>query len=389
MSKIRICYYLERWSSGGIESFITNMLTGIPLGELQFDIVADVVDGDSIFTPAVTSVGVRIVQLSGKLRARKNAKEFRRLLEQNHYDIVHLHIFHGLALKYAKIAKECGVPVRIAHSHGAGFGYGRPHSPMLAVKNFVHLISCKQLMKYVTHGFACSRAAAEFMHLSSPSIIRNGIDTERFSFSQADRERIREEFGITQEADAVYGAKEACVIGHIGRFSPEKNHLFILDIFNEVLLHSPLPSRFNMKLMLVGDGDMRPAIEKRIAELGLWDSVILTGARKDAPALLSAMDLLIFPSKAEGFGMVSLEAQASGLPVLTTPTVAEQTGVEGANVHSMLLTAPVGMWSDIVATTLLDSKAQRDSGVELVKKAGYDRAQVASELFDLYRAIAK
>ena len=362
MSKVKVCCYLEHWANGGIECFITNMLTTIPLDGLQVDIVADLVE-DSIYTQTVKKVGVQVIEMSGKLRVAQNEKVFKRLLENNKYDIVHLHIFHGLALKYAKIAKECGVPVRIAHAHGAGLR----KSPTKCLKLLLHYFGTARYKKYATHLLCCSYSAAEFMQFENARIINNGIDVEKYAFNPEARKEIRDTLSLD----------ECHVIGHIGRLSNEKNHDFLLEVFSKIKKKCS-----DAVLLIVGEGDMHTQIENRIAELGLADSVKMLGARRDIPALLSAMDLFLFPSLVEGFGIVALEAQASGLPIITSTAVPKDARIS-ENAYA-LQTTNSDEWTNL-SLSLLVHKPYRETGVSAIKNAGFDRETTANTMLDIYK----
>ena len=361
MSKTKVCCYLEHWASGGIECFITNILTTLPQ-DFQVDIVADLVE-DSIYTEAVEKAGARVIEMAGKLRAPENEKIFKRLVEDNKYDIVHLHIFHGLALKYARIAKECGVPVRIAHGHGAGLR----NSPTKFLKMLLHCYGLARYKNDITHALSCSEEAAEFMHFENAEIVKNGIEAERYAFSIEEREKTRQALSLGDRP----------VIGHIGRLSSEKNHTFLLDVFAEIK-----KTIKDAVLLLVGDGDMQAEIEKKISDLGLSGSVKMLGARRDVPALLSAMDLFLFPSLVEGFGIVALEAQASGLSIITSTAVPEGARIS-ENAYA-LDTVSAEEWAKL-SLSLLEEKVCREKGASVVKNAGFDRETTAGAILDLYR----
>ncbi len=363
MSKIKVCCYLEDWASGGIECFITNILTSSPLDGFEVDIVADVVE-DSIYTEAVEKAGVKVIEMSGRLRATENQSIFRRIVKEREYDILHLNIFHGMALKYAKIAKECGVRVRIAHAHGAGLR----NSPTRFLKLLLHNFSLIRYKNYLTHSLACSKSAAEFMSLDGAEIVKNGIEVENYAFSIEKRKEIREALSLGNRP----------VVGHIGRLSNEKNHLFLLDVFS--VIKKKLPEAV---LLLIGEGDMKVEIKRRIAELNLSDSVKMLGARRDVPALLSAMDLFLFPSLVEGFGIVALEAQASGLPIITSTAVPKDARIS-ENAFA-LETKSAEEWANL-SLSLLDSEPAREKGIWYVKNAGFDRKTTAEAVLAIYKS---
>ena len=363
MSKIKVCCYLEHWASGGIECFITNTLATLPSSSFEVDIVADLVE-DSIYTETVERAGARVIEMSGKLRAGENERIFKHLVEDNRYDIVHLHIFHGLALKYAKIAKDCGVPVRIAHCHGAGLR----NSPTKFLKLLLHYYGLSRYKNDITHALACSEAAAKFMHLQNATIVKNGIEVENYAFNSEARENLREELELGERP----------VIGHIGRLSNEKNHTFLLDSFAQIKKRQS-----DAVLLIVGEGDMQEQIEKKVVELGLGDSVKMLGARRDIPALLSAMDLFLFPSLVEGFGIVALEAQASGLPIITSVAVPEMARISD-NAFA-LETKSAEEWAEL-SLSLLEKKLCREKGVTEVKDSGFDRATTSRAILNIYTA---
>ncbi|MCD8028372.1 MAG: glycosyltransferase [Erysipelotrichaceae bacterium] len=130
-------------------------------------------------------------------------------------------------------------------------------------------------------------------------ILANAIPAKDYIYSSYKRNKVREELYLQDEF----------VVGLVARFSVQKNHKFLLDIFYELL-----KINLNSKLLLVGDGDLRPKIEEQIDYLNIKDKVILTGVRTDISDLLQAMDVFVMPSLYEGLPLSIVEAQASGLP---------------------------------------------------------------------------
>ena len=306
----RICCFCESWKSGGIESFLCNMLLYMDLTDMEVDIVAACIK-DSVFTAGLKAKGVRFVELSGKLRSTKNYRRFRELLIERKYDVIHFNLFHGLSLYYAQIAKEEGVLVRIAHSHGAGLRNSRTKE----LKMLLHRVGCRLWATAATDHWACSHQAAEF--LFSPKtiaenewqLIPNGIEISRFLFSPEDREQIRRELGIGN----------CFLVGTVGRISQEKNHSFLLDIFYEVL-----KIRSESRLILVGEGEEETALKQKALDLAITDKVIFYGVSNHVEKLLWAMDAFVFPSCIEGFGIAAIEAQAAGLPTFCSERVPDE-----------------------------------------------------------------
>lgn len=301
--KRHICIYCDTWESGGIESFLYNVLRCMDMTGLDVDIaVACLRPG--IFTVPLERLGVRFVQLSGSPRAFvRNYLRFSALLRRKHYDAVHVNVFHALSLVYLPAAKRAGVPIRIAHAHGADLRESRTRQAKL----LVHRLGKLLFSRYATELWACSSAAADF--LFSKSILRkqaytfipNGIDLSRFRFDAAERERVRSELRI----------QDCFVVGTVGRLSPEKNHSLLLDVFAALVRQRP-----SSRLLLVGEGGERRRLEQKAAALGVADRVIFYGVTDRVERLLWAMDVFAFPSQFEGLGIAAVEAQAAGLPVV-------------------------------------------------------------------------
>ena len=156
---MKVCIYCQKWESGGIESFLHNMLTHMDRTGLEIDLVADRLC-PSVFTKPLETLGVRFVELSGSLRnIGGNRRRFARLLARRQYDAVHVNAFQGMSLAMLKLAKQAGVPVRIAHSHNTDLRPG----PTRRLKLLLHRLASRRYTAYATHQWACSAAAAEFL----------------------------------------------------------------------------------------------------------------------------------------------------------------------------------------------------------------------------------
>ena len=179
----RICCLVERRESGGIESFLCNVLTRMDLTDMKIDIVASSI-GESVFTEPLRNRGVRFFELSGSQRnIPENHQRFCRLARERRYDVLHLNAFQGLSLAYLKTTKEVGIPVRIAHSHNAALR----KSMTRPVKLVIHAWARGTYTKYATDLWACSKSAAEFLFSERElrqrgfQFIPNGIDIECFA----------------------------------------------------------------------------------------------------------------------------------------------------------------------------------------------------------------
>ena len=292
----------------------------------------------------IRAFGSKIIPCLHPSQPWSYARNFKRILrEYGPYDIVHSHVHHfsGYVLR---LAQQAGVPVRIAHSHndtssietGAGL-YRRLYSNL--TKSWI--------ARHATLGLGASRQAAANLFGSvwetDPlwQVLYCGIDLAPFRDS-INPVTVRAELGIPADA---------FVIGHVGRFVEQKNHIFLVEIAAEVAKREP-----RMRLLLVGDGSLRPDIEQKVAELGLGDRVIFAGVRPDVPRLmLGAMDVFLFPSLYEGLGLVLVEAQAASLPCIFADVVPEEVDVFKPLMRRLSLSQPASAWAKAVIASKHDT----------------------------------
>lgn len=357
----RICCFTETWASGGIESFLSKVLSSMDRDDLEIDLVTTQID-ESVFTNELTRAGIRIIPLSGsKSNWLENCRRFRQLLKKNHYDAVHLNVFQGLQLVYLHIARKAGVPVRIAHSHGSDLR----KSPLRPLKLLLHRAGRYLFGKSATHRLACSAQAAAFLFgANAPfQFIPNGIDTERFRFRSNERDRVREELGLA----------EKFVIASVGRLQNGKNHTFLLDVI-KILVNQ----RSDAVLLLVGEGEAYDALVRKAAALGISDHLIFYGPSERVEELLWCADAFAFPSLSEGLGLVAIEAQAAGLPTLCSPFIPTE-----AKATDLFQSLPLNTADWAYALSGIESP-EREQYADFVKAAGFESRNVAETVRKFY-----
>lgn len=366
--KIKVCCFCEKWESGGIESFLANVIRHFDMKKFQVDIVS-VCLCPSIFTPLLQDLGVRFFELSGRQRSLiQNYRLFFALLQREQYDIVHFNLFHGLSLVYVRIARKMGVPMRIAHSHNTALrkSITRP------LKQMLHYIAKKAFTKEATDLWACSKSAAEFLFSKTVlerkgfRFIPNGIEIERFRFDPQAREQVRAELGLAGKF----------VIGNVGRLCYQKNQSFLLDVFAQVKQRKP-----ESCLLLVGEGELLKELTERAQRLGIANSVILYGVTSHVERLLWAMDVFVMPSRFEGLPVTSIEAQASGVPCIFSEAVTKEcTIVRG--VRFLPLSAPVSQWAQVIIH--VGVKNERTVVPPIFLRTDFDMDHVAREIANHY-----
>lgn len=361
---IRVLHILHSMNRGGIETFLMNIYRNVDRGEVQFDFLLHV-DEECAYDDEIIAMGGKIFRIPGR---RQGIQKNRRALdsffsEHTEYKIVHQHVSSLSYIEPLRIAARKNIPVRIIHSHNTMEGGGKFHK-------YLHLWNQRDLEQYATDFLACSEPAALWIcgqkrfKMKKYMIIKNGINTKDFSYSRQNREKIRDELGIKGEK----------VIGHIGRFSPQKNHTFLIDIFNYINKKDP-----DIILLLVGDGNLRQQIQNKVNRLGLQDRVIFTGIRADVPDLYCAMDVFLFPSLYEGLGMVLVEAQAAGLPCV----VSEKGIPEEVKLNNNLLFISLEKKPEWWAAACLEAVNGKRILTPSVEE--YDIKKVGGELAPFYR----
>lgn len=366
MIKRKICCFCERWASGGIESFLYNSLSQMDLSNLEVEVVAAELEKNDL-TPKLEAMGVRFIRLSGNLRnMTKNHRLFRLLLRQRQYDVVHLNLFQGLALYYGRIARQEGVPVRIAHSHNEDLR----KSPTRWFKMLLHRLGRHCFAGDATGLWACSSAAASFLFGSQKdfTFIPNGIDTARFQFNAHLRQTLRREMGL-----------ENCfVLGHVGRLCSQKNQRFLLDVLAQLL-----PPHPHIRLLLVGDGEDRNMLQSHAVKLGIENRVIFCGRSQQVEQLLWIMDVFLLPSLFEGLPVAAVEAQTAGLPVLCAQSLSKE-----VKLTENLCFLPLEDGAQAWARKALTMKAcNRESAAETIRKAGFESRTVAQRIGNAYLGI--
>ena len=345
---------------GGAETMMMNYLRHFDRSKVTYDFLVNR-DYHAAYEDEIEALGGRIYRMCPMYPQYfgRYKREFRNFLEQHtEYRIIHSNLEERSYFPL-RIAAEKGIPIRIAHAHNRPVGFN--------LKSIFREYFRMRLPKYVTHMFACGTEAGDWLYgeKSRDRVIqqRNAIDTSAYRYDAAIATQVREEFGVTDSG--------TFVLGHVGRFFPQKNHTFLIDIFAEVHKRHP-----NSVLWLVGGGELNDALKNQIKakvdDLGLSDAVEFLGVRGDVNRLLQGMDSFILPSLYEGLPVTMIEAQASGLPCTISDRVPEQCDVTG-NVQIIGLNATPAEW----AKRILDQHAEyagtnRTEGTDKVTKAGFD-----------------
>lgn len=374
---IRVLHVVGNMGIGGIETLIMNIYRNIDRSKVQFDfLIHNPTEGE--YADEIKRMGGKIYRMP-VLRDKTHTYywryfEYRKALKQffsehPEIEIVHGHMTNTAAI-YMPIAQKYGnVKCCIAHSHQTEATPG--------LSGFVTNILQRNLEKLATDYFACSEEAAkwiyspELVEQGKVKIIHNGADVEKYHFDPVEHESLKTKMGHSGKI----------VFGNVARFKKQKNHEFLIDIFAEI-------HKLNQQtvLVLVGQGELEQDMKNKVARLGLTDCVEFLGARNDVPTLLKEFDVFLLPSLFEGLPLVGIEAQAAGLPMVTSTTVTPETDITG-NVTFLPLELPASEWAKKILE--INSSFARKDMTQEVRDAGYDIKQTAEWLQQFYLDKAK
>lgn len=351
---IRILQCVTIMNRNGLENRLMDIYRNIDRTRIQFDFMTNRTEPGE-FDEEIKQLGGRVYHMSRIAPGSffRYLAELRTFFQEHpEYQIVHSHL-NTLSTWPLLMAKKAGVPVRIAHSRNASMD----RNIKMIYKAFSRLFINGQ----ATDRFACSRAAGVWLfgkrqvEQETFRVIPNAIQLDRFLYSEEKRQNMRTELGI--------GEKELAIVC-VARFSPQKNHTYLLRVFREIQDRKP-----ESKLYLVGQGELEQDIRNQIAQLGIQDHVVFLGSRPDVGAVLTAMDAFLFPSFYEGFGTVMIEAQCSALPMLASDSIPSETKLCDSVEFASIREEPA-VWADRLLA-LIEKTERKDNSV-LIRTHGYD-----------------
>ncbi len=291
-------------------------------------------------------------------------KEIYRLIKGNGYQVVHAHTMFnsGWAMLIAKI---CGAPIRISHSHSVDDQPDKSYLQRVYEKVMQLLI-----VMFSTHYIGCGIKAGEILfgksqyHKKGITVL-NGIDTKKFAYSEKNREETRKKLEITNDF----------VIGHVGHLAKVKNQSFLINLMPEIL-----KKHENAKLLLLGEGEDRQKLEKQINDLDLSQNIIMTGNVTDVHKYLSAMDAFVFPSLYEGMPLSVIEVQTNGLPCVMSDNVPKDVVLTDL-IRILSLEESENVWIEAICDSKRSDSYKYE---EKIKNLGLDSLNMVNKILNLY-----
>ncbi len=324
---MRVLVFGMTENPGGVESFLMNYYRCINKKKIQFDFLCNSYQPIA-FEKEINQLGGKTYHISARSKNYfKYQKEMKSFFQQHRdeYQAIWVNVCSLANIDYLKMAKQYGISKCIIHSHNSQNMDGK-------MRKMLHNFNKNRIDKYATDFWACSQGAAEWFYgaTNQAVIIHNAIDINKMAYNENKGKAYRERLGW----DSNY------IIGNIGRFHFQKNQLFTLDVFSDILQKIP-----EARLILIGQGEDEKKIKAKIHNLDLEGKVYMPGAQQDISGWLSAMDIFLFPSVFEGLSVVALEAQANGIPVLASTSAISKEAKINNNVICFDLKRPVNEWS--------------------------------------------
>lgn len=369
---IKVLHVIGKLGSGGIETLLVSLIENMSRSDMEIHFLLFDEKVQGFYDDLVKRQGceldyIKSINCNNKIRKTIiRMKRIKSFLEQQKYTIVHLHGGPQQYI-YAYIARRTGAKAAIIHSHSVRESDGL-RTKMVSILKYCFRNS-------VSYYLACSEEAAKFawpknVNQDKCALLKNGIPVDKYRFNKTTRDSFRKKYGLNGKF----------VIGHVGRFAKEKNHEFLLEVFDLILKENS-----ESVLLLIGEGPLETPIREKANKLGIADNVLFFGTTYDVASALMGMDVMCFPSVCEGLGIAVIEAQAASLQVIASDNVPDSADITGY-IKRLNLNDPARVWAD--AINAYRGGYRRTDMSDAIRKAGYDIKNSAEKLEKLYRNLA-
>lgn len=364
-------FFCEPLNFGGQEAFILNVYQKFSNKEITYTFCTPFECKNEKLKKIIKEKDDKIIYLDykfdTKLRKINLVKGTKKILKHNDYDVIHIHSGSIFSLYIvAKLAKKSGIKKVIVHSHSTGYNTFK-HK---IIKN----VTENKMENYVDYFLACSEEAAKYKFPTKViqnrkfKIIKNGVDINKFKFNNNKREEMRKEYKL----------EDKNVIINVGRFSKEKNQSFLLDVFKEIKRINP-----NSYLILIGgSGPLKEEIENKIKKYNLNKDILLLENINNVADFLQAADVFALPSIYEGFPVVAVEAQATGLPIICSDSITKEVLITpNCELLSMKDNDSINVWATKINEKFLRKHVDYE---EQMKENGFNIEETSKILEKIY-----
>lgn len=361
---LRVAIVIGKMNSGGKKNLVMEYYRHIDREKVQFDFICDA-DSQAIPYDEIERLGGRVYMIPPYQKILDNMREMKKICRDNHYLVMHAWN-STMNLFPMKVAKSVGIPVRISES----LSMAHEGDWKTKIKKILRPMSKWYATHYMSCGEDCGRwqFGDELFDAGKVDVFKTVINTEFNAYNPELRDKTRKEFGW----------EDNIVVGHIGRFTPQKNSVHLIEIFAAVAKKEP-----TAKMCLIGDGELREDMLAKIKELGIENQVDYLGRREDIQQFYNAMDCFLLPSLYEGLPVVGLEAESCGLPMFFSTEVTREANACELG-HFIELEKSEEYWADQILKACKDNMPIRRSHAQEVAEAGFDSASEALRLQNYY-----
>lgn len=359
--KIKVLHVLGSVNKGGVESIVFNYSAALKDEVEPTFICFD--DSTAIPEELIKEIGGRYFVVPHVKHLHKFNKEFKKILLDNKFDIIHSHV-NTLSVFPLRVAKKCKYPIRIAHSHSQS-------SKKEFVRNLIKNTLKKFSKKYATYYIACGEVAGRYQfgnkafEKGEVHLVKNAIDIDKFSFDSTKREEIRKELGVLDNE---------ILVGSIGRLCQTKNQTYILKMAEQLPEH---------KFVLIGAGELKEELENYIKEHNI-KNVIMYGTTDNPSYFYNAFDVFVLPSLYEGVPVTGIEAQDNGVYCLFSDTVPSE-----SNCSNYVKFVPIGDENLTLWVNELKNKKEHINHYKEVTEAGFNIKDASKKLLDIYCSLLR
>lgn len=354
-------------NAGGIDKYLLHLLDKTDRDKTRIDFLTNKISPE--LKEKLGKYGSELYEVATLKHPVKQYKQVCKILNSKHYDATYFNISTAINIIGPYAAKKCNIKRRIIHSHSTAVDSNS--SIIRFILNTAHKICKKKLYKYANRFYACSRGSGmwlfpeKIVNSDKFKVINNAIDVDKFKYNAETRERVRKKLGIQNKF----------VIGNVGNFCYQKNHEFLIRVFQKALKKYP-----ESYLLLVGDGIDFNKIKKMVHDAGIEDNVLFTGRRNDVNELFQAMDVFVLPSRFEGLCLVGIEAQTAGLKCIFSDKVTEDIQITD-NCRFLELSDSDDKWeNEILSYRVYERKDMRD----IISEHGYSLSGQINEVNSLF-----
>lgn len=361
----RILCVIGKMDSGGAETMLMKLFRSANKRNIKFDF-AVFTDDEGFYDREILSMGGIVYKLGSRKKPMQLVKNYIDLIRTQKYEFVLQSTEKPHRAIFALLAKWLGTKCVAVRSTNSRAFDGRIFNEVEKMLRWIPLVATDVR-------FAPSQLAADFLFGRDRNvfILRNGINLQNYHYDSS----------ISHEYKAELGIEDCLVVGHIGRFEKQKNHVFLMKIFCEIL-----KTHRKSVLLMVGIGSLQKELQQYAMDLGISHNVKFLGRRKDIPELLMAMDVLVFPSLYEGMPNVVIEAQATGLPCLVSDSITSECKLTNI-VKFLSLQDSATRWAE-EAIKYADMTARESYG-QKVKDCGYDINEVTDNFLKKMGVLSK